>query len=1340
MRENTLSVLHWEWTVIEDPILHALINSYRSARLRVEYEEAPDLQKLRDQYLTAAQSLSEVLSVYFCQEDEAQTILEKHVEIFHLSGEKRESALQKLYEDHPDLEDFIDEWVDEQEVMAEAFRRNGRIATVVAGTADGNGNDRRDDDQQHPWIGQVVGDYRIEAVIGRGGMGVVFRGRKTIGDAGSSAELIAAIKSIRGNDWNDSTEEVRLFLREIQLLGDLQNQHIVPIRDADLHDGTPFLVMPYLSGGTLQDRLGTYRHRYREIAALMAEIARTVQTAHNQHLLHRDLKPQNILFDGIEQFFISDFGLAQLKAAKAEFAAATPTMSGRSRQKRIATLYSVNRMGTPGYSAPEQCPPIGSPAQHQLIREASDVFSLGAILFALVTGEKPPDFQMAGLTATGRPIFQELPSCRELDAKVPVALEAIIRTCLQPNPDDRYQKASEVAAELTRFLKHEPIKMASYRADQLLFLFCRRNLLLTVCTAAACMLIGSFVGFTIWHLGQIQREHAITQKALEKEEQTSHSLIVREAQRSRQAGHFEIARGMLCRIAPRRRSLDDAIMAGDEIWTSRRLLALHEGPLTGLLVDRIHGRVVSTGLDGRVIVTRLSDGVETAVLAPGLWSEAERRFKLLVEYPPQECPFDVYLDLRWIDLGERFAGLTTSGRMDVWDLSAGELVEKTMTGLIADVFEARPNSEIRVLGCRDGRVILWSPSGGILSSINAEGPVTDLVTHPNGNWIVATASGQILLLDSDVTQILSRLPLAETIWDLSLNDDGNTLAAATNRSGPVIVKIKDESFSPPIHLPPPLDAVLDQRSSIQVVQFARGGRQLWAGTSSSTVCAWDLSESRLVQNRTVSTSQSSILGNNFDRFPHRLRRVLTAIEAGENESEVLMGGRNGAVMETTWNGGPETIRLTEGAKLSFSSTDPDFLLEATPKGDVNGWRLNSGHQVSTHENRHGSEVCSMSWSTDGTVLTASIDGAIRFSRCQNDHLVDFRSGYQHSTPIRAACISPDGQRFAVLDVSGVISLMSVSDFRQFGTHEESPEFAALTNDIVFDRKGEQLLAFGAPGGSVVVSGRNGRLESYKEWLSVGQGTSIVRDPDQDGGFLVGDQMGRISIIPLGAIPSGFTFEGQVPLVGVAIVGGSSKSNPFRRRLVACSRAGEIRFAVSDGDFATFSILSPIASQRNPATGLLLSCDDHTLAVPHADGRLVIWRADPSSLIDSSPARSLTPEFSHFFDHDVELTKKSVIPLDDGSVAMLFLGKIKSSTKRELILAKWHPEQRQWKSRIIRQISVSENDPGTLDSMALTRIGQRLFGCVREQTEGYSARCFFFQVPINCTLGERATRK
>ena len=307
--------------------------------------------------------------------------------------------------------------------------------------------------------------------------------------------------------------------------------------------------------------------------------------------------------------------------------------------------------------------------------------------------------------------------------------------------------------------------------------------------------------------------------------------------------------------------------------------------------------------------------------------------------------------------------------------------------------------------------------------------------------------------------------------------------------------------------------------------------------------------------------------------------------------------------------------------------------------------------------------------------------------------------------------------------------MSVSDFRQLGTYEGSPEFAALTSQIVFDREGDQLLAFGAPGRSVMLSGRNGHLKYYPEWLSVQKGTSVVRDPDQDGGFLVGDQLGRISNIPFGAMPSGFSFENQVPLVGVASVGGSSKSNPLRRRLVACSRAGEIRFAVSDGDFASFSIWSPNASQSNPATGMLLSCDDRTLAVTHADGRLVIWHADPSSSIDSSASRSLVPEFSHFFDHDVELTKKSVVPLDDGSVAILFLGKTKSATTRELILARWHPERRQWKARSIRQIPVSEKDPGTLDSIALTRIGQQIFGCVREQTQGHRARCFLFHVSV-----------
>ena len=136
----------------------------------------------------------------------------------------------------------------------------------------------------------------------------------------------------------------------------------------------------------------------------------------------------------------------------------------------------------------------------------------------------------------------------------------------------------------------------------------------------------------------------------------------------------------------------------------------------------------------------------------------------------------------------------------------------------------------------------------------------------------------MLLLDSEVSQILSQINVADTIWDLSVSGDGLTVAVGTNRPGPLIVKRAIGGFQAPLELPAIPDANTDQSPSIHAVQFAEGGQQLWAGTSSRIIGAWDLGNLQLVPDQTAHRPQSSILGDNFDSFPHRLQRVYAALE------------------------------------------------------------------------------------------------------------------------------------------------------------------------------------------------------------------------------------------------------------------------------------------------------------------------------------------------------------------------------------------------------------------------------------------------------------------------------
>ena len=273
---------------------------------------------------------------------------------------------------------------------------------------------------------QYFGNYELLEEIALGGMGIVWRARQT------SLNRVVALKMIRGGILAGG-EDVKRFRAEAEAAAGLQHPNIVAIHEIGEHEGQHYFSMDFVEGQNL-DAFGDGRPLVSERAAqLLATIAGAVEFAHQRGIVHRDLKPQNVMIDAAGQPRLTDFGLAKRMDLD----------SGLTQTGAI--------IGSPSYMAPEQ-----AQGRHDLIGVRSDVYSLGAILYATLTGRAP--FQAATAMETMRQVVDAEPAPpRRVNPSVPADLETICLKCLEKDPARRYASAQEFADDLTRFLRHEPI-------------------------------------------------------------------------------------------------------------------------------------------------------------------------------------------------------------------------------------------------------------------------------------------------------------------------------------------------------------------------------------------------------------------------------------------------------------------------------------------------------------------------------------------------------------------------------------------------------------------------------------------------------------------------------------------------------------------------------------------------------------------------------------------------------------------------------------------------------------------------------------------------------------------
>ena len=272
-----------------------------------------------------------------------------------------------------------------------------------------------------------LGDYQLKGEIARGAMGVVYRAYQ------KSLKRKVAVKMIRSAMLANDGDVAR-FRAEAEAAGSLDHPNIVPIYEVGEFEGQHYFSMKLIEGETLREHLATLQNNPEATARLISVVAKAIHAAHQRGILHRDLKPGNILIDSNGDPHVTDFGLA-----KEIESTSSMTLSGQI-------------MGTPSYMAPEQAENGGKD-----LTTAADVYSLGAVLYELLTGVPPHRgeslMETLKLLGEAEPVLPE-----KLNSEVDRDLQTIVMTCLAREPSRRFPSAMELSNDLERWLRGEPIE------------------------------------------------------------------------------------------------------------------------------------------------------------------------------------------------------------------------------------------------------------------------------------------------------------------------------------------------------------------------------------------------------------------------------------------------------------------------------------------------------------------------------------------------------------------------------------------------------------------------------------------------------------------------------------------------------------------------------------------------------------------------------------------------------------------------------------------------------------------------------------------------------------------